>query len=948
MPDFEIHADYDGDGRISLSAREYALRSGGIRVTPNLDRDDRRLPTLSAASRPQAAGTRPPPPPAAYGQQPPAAYGVTPYVHLDWEPSTKTRADNELVPLVILRRAAATTPPPRVLLRYPASYGTALRVYDASRALLQPVSAGDSQQVAVGAFQSDRKELFVEVSRVGFGPGAPGDLIPLTLAVEVGGRLTEVDRTQVIIPPLVLSADTEPPSKMFIAEVPDLNTPTVREAEEFARAAGVPLVKVPLALNRGDVWLQDQLQFSYVRRERAAVPVVIHLPRVASGMTVDAAFDNIQVITPNLEGFVNEFFPSRDLGLYKDLYSTEFTYDTPAPGGRPRQGRLEMHDGYIAFLQLRQIVALRNNLEFVLHRLLNRQVPRDEGGLPDIITRQIPSLIARIRSERQRRGTAGSGDPIFAVFDRLLREYGRVRGRVVESAGESSYRITIERLGTPTQPATRQNVLVTLASADRLWEQVNAALNSLNYGGNIEVSPPTGAAGRRKLVVGVDSERPMGEALRQILWQSEPARHAPVTLLDTSWLEVGHVDEVMTFVPNRGRNPPFAILTASPGLAIDILTRAFELYSSAVTQQSGGGEWLSNQTYVAPPNAPGEPAPPTYTVSGVPYYNLPTSDGTTREGAHPVTRMFRGLRYERQRKVDYTWEYRVPQFFDTMMELLSANNLFLYQLRHTPYGPGDQRSHVYDYFHAALSHHRARMSVRSIIRIDGFVYLRQRERPDYGYNSTLQTESVNRVLEQLTESFPRTPFFDLPVLFDILPEKTTAFTPDLVNLQQLNEHMMVPRPYGPRMSAADSIAVIQDVVSRRNADSLPQPFTTRRLQRLIGREHLDVTIHWAHSFLDSTARDIADEFGDGFPPGTPAADIARRIMTANPGKFLAGGNLRPGWHRIRIPEQKVDLFELYTHALLDHLGLRVHWVDSWYYHTRLGGLHCGTNVLRRP
>jgi hypothetical protein len=34
--------------------------------------------------------------------------------------------------------------------------------------------------------------------------------------------------------------------------------------------------------------------------------------------------------------------------------------------------------------------------------------------------------------------------------------------------------------------------------------------------------------------------------------------------------------------------------------------------------------------------------------------------------------------------------------------------------------------------------------------------------------------------------------------------------------------------------------------------------------------------------------------------------------------------------------------------VLESLGKQVHWVDSWYYHTHGGGIHCGTNVLRRP
>jgi Protein-arginine deiminase (PAD) len=80
------------------------------------------------------------------------------------------------------------------------------------------------------------------------------------------------------------------------------------------------------------------------------------------------------------------------------------------------------------------------------------------------------------------------------------------------------------------------------------------------------------------------------------------------------------------------------------------------------------------------------------------------------------------------------------------------------------------------------------------------------------------------------------------------------------------------------------------------------------------------------------------------------ADIRKvmdRIRGANPNVFDHIGNVvAPGWVKIVIPEETVDIFELYTHVVLESLGMNVRWVDSWYYHTHSGGIHCGTNVLR--
>ncbi|MBK8429450.1 MAG: hypothetical protein IPL27_27395 [Lewinellaceae bacterium] len=76
--------------------------------------------------------------------------------------------------------------------------------------------------------------------------------------------------------------------------------------------------------------------------------------------------------------------------------------------------------------------------------------------------------------------------------------------------------------------------------------------------------------------------------------------------------------------------------------------------------------------------------------------------------------------------------------------------------------------------------------------------------------------------------------------------------------------------------------------------------------------------------------------------------VEEAIRKTNPGVFDEKGNLTvKDWIRIRIPEDTVDIFELYTHIALMKTGQTVHWVDSWYYHIYDGGIHCGTNVLRK-
>ena len=78
--------------------------------------------------------------------------------------------------------------------------------------------------------------------------------------------------------------------------------------------------------------------------------------------------------------------------------------------------------------------------------------------------------------------------------------------------------------------------------------------------------------------------------------------------------------------------------------------------------------------------------------------------------------------------------------------------------------------------------------------------------------------------------------------------------------------------------------------------------------------------------------------------------IMDKIKKANPGIFDDEGQITTkDWTRITIPENTVDIFQLYAHLVLTMLGAKVQWVDSWYYHLHEGGIHCGTNVLRtRP
>jgi hypothetical protein len=276
------------------------------------------------------------------------------------------------------------------------------------------------------------------------------------------------------------------------------------------------------------------------------------------------------------------------------------------------------------------------------------------------------------------------------------------------------------------------------------------------------------------------------------------------------------------------------------------------------------------------------------------------------------------------------------------------------------------------------------------------------------------------------DAFPDAKIYPLPVLFDhvgnFLNGHVSALTPAAVNFQTLGKHVMVPRPYGPRLRVADAATFVRAIiaklgyppltvdekyirsrgldrtwhwtrsaekVNRARLSSTPSEFDQnfpefKRVQRLSDADAV-LTLPfdlWAASHPNEpltnhpvsepeTLYRIAGYFKDGFEEfknipvdfckGDTEADHPRsdkyekdiravmaKINVANPGVFdqKSGNVTSTEWVRLAIPEDTTDVFELYTQAAMESLGLSVHWVDSWYYHTHKGGIHCGTNVLR--
>ncbi len=89
--------------------------------------------------------------------------------------------------------------------------------------------------------------------------------------------------------------------------------------------------------------------------------------------------------------------------------------------------------------------------------------------------------------------------------------------------------------------------------------------NLLSYGGNLQVLPPHPGYPEGRLLIGGGGTRHMGPSTRA--WLEAQEVQAPALEVSTEWLESGHVDEVVAFVPSSSTRG-WALVIASPRLAL--------------------------------------------------------------------------------------------------------------------------------------------------------------------------------------------------------------------------------------------------------------------------------------------------------------------------------------------------------------------------------------------
>jgi hypothetical protein len=764
------------------------------------------------------------------------------------------------------------------------------------------------------------------------------------VVVDLANQESIVDEGQFTIAPFLVLGHDAPAQRVYIADDGN-NAATLAELEPGLKAIGVPLVRVPPlpTVNdqpvTNDTWLQDQFQPAAMQGVDGWRQVIVHLPRNRADTYSSAA-------ASNLARFVVTHFPSRNVGLLDDLWDRDLQFQDASR--QPR--RLSFRECLTVAAEMDGVTRLLVRLHEALGGVavtVTDQLSRDWPlsftaklaalarldaalrGLPPLP----PSTPVDVRETRRR-----TIQYYRDAYDRLLARY--------HYAGWQSLSVEV--------PVGKDRLRLTPRTADLLERRLAQMRSSSNYGGNIEATPPTADAPLGKLLVGnvIFAQSPaagsaagrgsdtwdfMDPDLLHLLVQQ---RKQPIVTVDTAWLEVGHIDEVLAVVPDRNGSAGFAFLRASPALGADLLTRA-KIRHLAGLSEAERSSWDDKP-------------------SGVGMHRLMT------RGRSPVTRLMRGktwLHLHPESVPDQVPNIlEPPLIYQRLSEVLNQSDLKsagsgglnIQGIRYWP-GPGPERHYPAD------------------ITVAELAFCEQDNR-GAGTNQGLATGRSAVVDKVLSDQFRSVRQLPLPVIFDRVADvssvfiQTGAFTPNVVNMLVVGNVLLIPRPYGPRMRLEDAVVVVAEAMKARD---MPASIGRRVNAGFMKRHGLGQGVYWlerqkrldrplsfggpptvgepATAMYDGleSKKDVIAQFEDSFP-GAEDDELEKRIIEPNKREFDALGNLKSGPRRFVIDDGMVDLFQASILAVTDELGLAVTWVDSWFYHLRHGEIHCGTNVLRAP
>ena len=784
--------------------------------------------------------------------------------------------------------------------------------------------------------------FFIEAETFSVSPLIPDSIPDFKVDFRENGQSLSSTSLPLFASDLILMGDNESAVRLYIADIDD-NQPTLTEVKAAASSAGVPVVTVPGAVCNGDTWIQDQFQFAITFDDTNTLQnVAVHLPRMRSNSQIVSSSDN-------LGGFVDNHFPSQNVGVFKDFWNSQI----PVPGvtsSGPVTLQLKVKDSNAVLNQLMPVTRVWAQIANAIRQMKGSATP---PTLPAPFFTKRSQLVTQLNvlkstpanSPEQKRDK----DLLTAALDLKLLDINKNTPLV-----SAAVRLTI----------TGQTIDVAEKDLNDLFDRLSDIHSSTNYGGNIEVSPPTSGGPFGKVITGDIASKDLQKTLDRIAAQSAAQ---PSISIGTNWLSVGHIDEIASFiVPSGSATGSPAVLRASPKLALVLLeaAKAAQDKDVLVTRLFRGKQWRHEE------------------------------DRSTTDPLLPPTAY--------QFLINGFGKYDVSEFRNPPTVIPLGPSAFFDDRKYLFFLSGNSSARDY----------AAHMSVTEVLEIcretnrtidDVFLggNARGARLPDYPLLKGLSQDSFTDILKRsldavVVQEFSGASLIPLPVLFDrvslFVESSTEAFTPGLVNLQQLGRTVLVPRPYGPRMRPDGAISLLTGILADSSttglSSSLLQTVKKSLTQASLHRRQLDITTHWTRptrsclcwdpaalnrkGFSDTveTLDVVAEIFRDGFDEfvnperdytkndtflhqtarddfNTNIPKIKQRINQANPGAFDSKGYVNGnGWRRIVIPENTVDLFEVYTQLVLEAIGLTVKWVDSWFYHVHAGGVHCATNVLR--
>ncbi len=908
MTYYTILSDFDRDGRITGSSKELAgskVFPGAILV-PNLDVDPRALPS---------DGT------------------LRPAVPVDFESDRRVRNEDDLTQVIIRKNAGAGRGVHTLLLRVIGAKARRLRIFTLGKGGRKlPLPDTGARAFVEHELPTIDSELtiYLEIDSFSGSLDIPADEARLSdCALELQlhrveqGAVIADDHALFTIAPLLFLDNGESAKRVYMCDMPSQdgergNEPSIHDFKEgmAKRNPKVPVILVPRSANGGDAWIQDQYQIGYVHDgSRATKRMVLHIPRLRTNVVL---IDD----RPNLAAFVSSHFPSQNVGVCSELWKQRAgTFTVP---GSSSEQVLEFRDSF-------EIYVLYQNLATAWSALVRfdfYQRPWEsgtralaplplEGSRADQarFLRSLPPSVVAANLDAYTKAAIDEAERLDATLysNELRLRLSRLDAKMERRLGAGN---VLERVICHLRGGPRE---FTPARFDDSFFEMEAIHHSKNYGGNVEVIPASSRAPLGSILLG--SKTSMNRPLVSFLEQQGVQ---PLVEIDTSWLGVGHVDEIVTFVRSPDQGSGSTCFHADTRLGHTILEVAFARYLQGVRK-------------VLDAPFEGKVRQRKRTLDREEYNKVANGHMNIWDvqGDHIVTRLFRGKRWLHSRPPGAVAAVEPPRFYQMLPQT-------------------DYRSVEGD-----DKHYKAAINLQ--VFLDAVT----------DTNLAIQEQFIDPSLAVLAAEVENATFVPLPALFDTVlhasgpagreyqweESPTVAIVPGAANMQVVGNTLFIPRQYAARMRADDVIWVLRSI--------MPGQYHARLNKEIFKRAGLLEHPVWMHGpvALENDLLSIAVELQDGFwEHGTAEFDVfnehliekagkvQKLILARNRGAFTGKDRpmLKPGWHKLYIPENTVDLFEAYIQTVANYHGFDVCWVDTWYYHLRLGQIHCGTNVVRNP